>query len=393
MRVLVDCTQISKDKAGVGIYALNLVKELVAMRTDLKLWLLVQDDDPDFFITNASVQVLRVPARTFRRLPLRFLLEQIYIPWLAIRYRFDVVHSLHYAFPLLPMAAIKVVTVHDLTSFKLPDVHLPSKIRYFRFFLRASQRGADHVSFVSKSTRDDYLAVFPRDIATCHVATLGKSSEFHPNLDKARVDLVLQKYCLRKPFILYIGTIEPRKNLTRLVEAFATLALKYPTHALVIAGKKGWMYNPIFDAVQRLGVEGRVVFTGFVDEEEKPFLIRGAEIFVYPSLYEGFGIPVLEAMACGTPSITSNLSSMPEVAGDAALLVDPTCTDSLIAALGRLLAEPDLRRELSAKAVVQAERFTWKNTAEETYKIYRRAVARKQSQPKQNASDLSSLNG
>jgi glycosyltransferase involved in cell wall biosynthesis len=374
MRVLIDCTQISKVKAGVGAYALNLVRELIGLHADLDLRLLVQDDDPDFFIESDRVVVLKVPARAFRKLPLRFLLEQLYIPWLALRYRIDVVHSLHYGFPLGPLRARKVVTVHDLTSFKLPEVHIPAKGRYYRLFIRAARRGADHISFDSQSTQDDFLEAFPRDMASCHVVTLGKAPEFHPDLDPLAVEAVVEKHGLRSPYILYIGMIEPRKNLTRLVEAFSALANNYPSHTLVIAGKKGWMVDSLFEAVRAKGLEGRVVFTGFVSEDDKPYLIRGAEIFAYPSLYEGFGIPVLEALACGTATLTSNLSSMPEVAGDAALLIDPTSTDSLISALSRLLAEPALRQELRTKAVAQAAKFTWRRTAEETYEVYRKAA-------------------
>lgn len=378
MRVLIDCTQISRQRAGVSVYALNMIREMLRLQAErlqsqIDLFLLVQDDDSDFFLAADRVTILKVPARFFRRLPLRFLLEQLYIPWLTWRLRLDVVHSLHYAFPLLPLSARKVVTIHDLTSYKMPEAHLRSKLLYFRFFLRASQCGADSLIFVSEATRKDYLARFPRFRGDSSVVTLGKSSEFRPDLDPQRIAAVRQKYGVTGPYILYLGMIEPRKNLSRLVEAFAQIAEKHPTHQLVIAGKKGWMYQGIFETVQQLNIAHRVVFPGYIDEEDKPFLIRGAEVFAYPSLYEGFGIPVLEAMACGVPVITSSVSSMPEVAADAALLVNPVNTDEIAAALLRLLGSPELRSELSARAIHQAERFSWRHTAEETLSIYEQA--------------------
>ena len=375
MRVLIDCTQVSLTKVGVGAYAVNLVRELVAFRPDeLELLLIVQDDDPDFFIREPGVTVIKVPARLFRKLPMRFLLEQLYIPWLVVQRRIHVVHSLHYAFPLAPMAAAKVVTVHDLTSFKFPNMHVASKGRYYRFFLRASRRRANHLAFVSQSTLGDYLAMFPRDIATCHVTRLGKGPEFHRDLDPLRLDSVMQKYELRRPFILFIGMLEPRKNVARLVDAFARVAADFPAYSLVIAGKKGWMYESIFESVRKSGLHERVVFTGFVSEQDKPYIIRGADIFVYPSIYEGFGLPVLEAMASGTPCITSNTSSMPEVAGDAALLIDPNETDSLVAALKSMLADSELRADLAAKGIEQARKFNWKQTAVDTYEVYQKAI-------------------
>lgn len=375
MRVLIDCTQISRFKAGVGVYAINLVRELIELEADLRLWLLVQDDDPEFLFENERVTVVRVPARRFRRLPFRFLLEQTYIPWLCYKYRIGVGHSLHYSFPLIPLRARKVVTMHDMTSFNLPEVHTRSRGLYFRFFLRVSPRGADYLLFVSHSTQNDYRRMFRRTDDSCHVSMLGKGEEFHPNPDPQQVDNTLQRYGLKKPYILYVGTLEPRKNLARLVKAFALLVSEYPTHTLIIAGKKGWMYEELFDTVRATDMSERVKFLGFIPEKDKPHLICGVQIFAYPSAYEGFGIPVLEALSCGTPTLTSNVSSLPEVAGDAALLVDPASTGSISSALTRLMASPELRETLSLKGLAQADKFNWKITAKETYAAYCKAMS------------------
>jgi glycosyltransferase involved in cell wall biosynthesis len=203
---------------------------------------------------------------------------------------------------------------------------------------------------------------------------LGKGPDFRVDLDVGLIDQVCAKHRVRKPYILFVGMIEPRKNLTRLIDAFATHSASYPEYTLVIAGIKGWMYGSVFEAVRRHKMEDRVMFTGFIDEQDKPYLIRGAEIFAYPSLYEGFGIPVLEAISCGIPTITSNISSLPEVAGDAALFVDPNSTPEISEALGRLMSDRALREELSRKCITQGAKFSWSRTASETYNVYEQAM-------------------
>jgi len=374
MHLLVDCTQISKKKAGVGVYALNLVRELAETYPGLTMSLLAQGDDQDFDIKRPNVTLIKVPAWLCRKLLFRFVVEQLYIPLLTILRSFDVVHSLHYSFPLCPLRAKKVVTIHDLTSYTVPEHLLSVKRAYVRFFLKCSRRLADQLIFVSKSTQNDYLQRFSRKLDGCHVVQLGKGPDFRVDLDRELVEQVCAKHTIRKPYILSLGMIEPRKNLARLIEAFSIVNASYPGYTLVIAGSKGWMYDGVFEAVHRHNISDRVIFTGFVQEKDKPFLIRGAQIFAYPSLYEGFGIPVLEAIACGIPTITSNISSLPEVAGDAALLVDPTSVIDISNALERLMSDQELREELSRKCVIQAAKFSWKRAASETALVYQQAV-------------------
>lgn len=165
--------------------------------------------------------------------------------------------------------------------------------------------------------------------------------------------------------------IEPRKNLVRLVQAFSEIASQYPETALVIAGMKGWMYDDLFEKVNKLGLESRVLFPGFIPEEDKHLLLCAAEVFAYVSLYEGFGLPVLEALACGIPTVTSNVSSLPEVAGDAALLVDPTNVEQIALALDRLLSDPELQQHLRETSILQAAQFTWKKMSLATLQVYR----------------------
>ena len=190
------------------------------------------------------------------------------------------------------------------------------------------------------------------------------------------MDEVRSRYGLTDNFILYVGTVEPRKNLARLIEAFARITQRYPDLLLAIAGKRGWLCDDLDALVQRLGLQDRVRFLGFIEESEKPILIRAARLFAYPSLYEGFGIPVLEALSCGTPVLSSNASSMPEIAGDAALLVEPTSTSQIAEALRILLEDEGLRMSMIARGFKRALQFDWRSTAEQTLKVYEASYRR-----------------
>jgi glycosyltransferase involved in cell wall biosynthesis len=375
MKVLIDCTQIARKKAGVGVYAFNMIRELIRVcpSPDWHLYLLVQDDDSDLLgKQHANVTVIPVRSKLFRILPLRFLLEQIYIPYLSHKLGVDVVHSLHYSFPLFPMRAKKVVSIHDMTVFLMPEMHVLIKKYYFRFFIRASARRNDDISliFVSRSALDDYRELFPYAKTNNHVVLLGRSTKFHPELDPEQVARAQHRYGIVAPYLLFVGTIEPRKNLVRLVQAFSDLSVVSPESTLIIAGMKGWQYEDLFALVKQRGLEEKVRFLGFIDEAEKPFLIKGAQVFVYPSLYEGFGIPVLEALSCGTPTLTSNISAMPEVAGDAAVLVDPKNLDDIRRGLQLLMTDASLRATLAQRSVKRAGMFDWRKTASQTRDVY-----------------------
>jgi glycosyltransferase involved in cell wall biosynthesis len=203
----------------------------------------------------------------------------------------------------------------------------------------------------------------------------GVAEAFQP-ADPAEVADFRRNKGLPEHFILFLGTLEPRKNIVRLLEAYALWLHERPTGtkdapALIIAGAKGWFYETIFARVNELGLAEHVIFPGFVPAEELPWWYRAAELFVYPSLFEGFGLPVLEAMACGTPTITSNASSLPEVAGDAALLIDPEDTEGLAGAMAHVLAEPKVAAKMRAAGLRQAARFSWARTAAQTAAVYR----------------------
>ena len=360
----------------MGVYARNLIEELTRLARGPQYFLLVQDDDPELdFSGRPGVTMIRVRARIFRKLPLRFLLEQFVLPCLLLIHRIDVLHSLHYSFPLIRFGTKQVVTLHDMTFFNMPQAHERVKIIYFRFFIRADVRFADKVIFASHSTLTDCTTRLGAVRGTSAVIYHGKSEAFRTDLAAGEIQRVREKYGLNGEFVLFVGTIEPRKNLSRLVSAFASVCAEHSDLLLVIAGMKGWMYDGLLQLVENLNLQSRVIFTGFVPEEEKPFLIAAAKVFAYPSLYEGFGIPVLEALACGIPTVTSNVSSLPEVAGDAALAVDPYSVAELSSALERLISDEHLRDRLTQEASRQAAKFTWTKTATMTRQAYNDVLA------------------
>jgi glycosyltransferase involved in cell wall biosynthesis len=192
---------------------------------------------------------------------------------------------------------------------------------------------------------------------------------FQPVRDEGVIEAVKARYGIAGDYALFVGTLQPRKNLIRLIEAFSNFRFPISDFRLVIAGKKGWLYQEIFRWVEELGLEKKVVFTGYVPEGDLPVLLSGARLFVFPSLYEGFGLPVLEAMACGTPVVCSNASSLPEVAGDAAVLVDPQDVEGLAAAMERVLGDEELRAELIVRGFEQARKFSWERCARETLDV------------------------
>ncbi len=276
----------------------------------------------------------------------------------------DVVHVPWIAVPPHGRAPL-VVTVLDLIFLLFPDYHNRRTRWTARMGLsRASRQAAAFIS-ISHNTADDLMRLTGIPKHKIYVTPLAAEDYFRP----VPYSKIRKRYGLEGPFVLYVGTLEPRKNLITLVRAFA--ALDDPGLKLVIAGKKGWMYQDLFAIVEKLGLTSRVIFTGFVSDTDLPALYSAAQVFVYPSLYEGFGLPILEAMQCGTPVITTNVSSLPEVSGDAALLVAPDNVRELSAAMRRILAEPGLREELRGRGFKRSQCFSWRKTAELTADVYR----------------------
>ncbi|MEA3308873.1 MAG: glycosyltransferase family 1 protein [Chloroflexota bacterium] len=257
-----------------------------------------------------------------------------------------------------------LVTVHDLGYRAFPQAHTARQRLYLELSTRWNVRVATHILADSQATREALVEAYHVPLEKITVVYPGYDQQLQPERDPAVVAGVRARYEIPGPYILSLGSIQPRKNLTRLVAAFAQLAPRYPELTLVLAGPPGWLVEPLHARVRELGLEQRVRFPGYVGAEDKAALLSGAELFVFPSLYEGFGFPVLEAQACEVPVLASNTTSLPEVAGEAALLVNPLDETAIVRGLGRLLEDVALRQQLIARGKANLTRFSWQQAGQ-----------------------------
>ncbi|MCU0485452.1 MAG: glycosyltransferase family 4 protein [Anaerolineales bacterium] len=368
MRIGIDATPLPPRPVGAGNYIIQLTRafartqapaEFVIFTQRHGLPLLRVQERPGF-------QVVVLPDRSPAA---RLLWEQMAFPALAARHKLDLLHSLHYTMPLAYRGRT-VVTFHDMTFFLFPGLHTLPKRYFFRLFIHLSQRRATALIADSESTRQDAIRLAGVPPGKIHTALLGITPDFHPESNLAALEAVRQKYHLPERFLLFVGLLEPRKNLPALLQAFAGLPPQQTPVKLVVVGRQGWMYEQTLQLVHSLGLAERVHFTGYVDQADVPRVYNLAEIAVYPSRYEGFGFPVLEAMASGTPVITSNVSSMPEIAGEAGVLLPPDDIPALTQAIQRLLSDPAERQGRIKIGLERAAQFTWERTAEKTLQVY-----------------------
>ena len=393
VRIAIDYTAAVGQGAGIGRYTRGLVGALADLDQQNRYTLLIAGGVPRGRALPSLSERFSYRTIPFSDRLLTILWHRLRLPLYADLWAggADLFHMPDFALPPL-RSARGLVTVHDLTFMHYPECAPPRLVSYLNKVVPRSVRRARLVLADSTSTKQDLVTLLNVPADKIRVVYAGVGPEFHRIADEAALAAARARYGLDLPFILTLGTLEPRKNHLRLLEAFARVRrgtndsspaagahdLQSPVCdlRLVIAGGKGWLYDEVLAAVQRLGLQDRVVFPGFVADADLPALYSLAAAFAYPSLYEGFGLPVLEALACGTPVVCSNASSLPEVAGDAALLVDPLSVDNLTAALQRILNDAPLRQELAARGPRQAARFTWSAAAESLLAAYREAGAR-----------------
>jgi len=352
-------------RTGTETYSLHLIRELLAQGQTHRFRLYFnQAPSPGLFAPGAEQHVMPFP-RMWTHLRLSWEMrsrppEVLFVP--------------SHVLPLVHPRRC-VVTVHDLGYHYHPEAHTLSQNLYLRWSTRFNAHSATRVLADSQATRQDLIALYQVPAAKIQVVYPGRDETLAPVTDAARLAAVRGRYGVTERYLLYVGTLHPRKNLVRLIRSFARLLgsgvqlAGLDTLQLVLAGQKGWLYDEIVAEVRRLHLAERVVLTGFVPDSDLPALLSGAQAFLFPSLYEGFGFPVLEAMACGTPVVCSNRSSLPEVAGEAALQVDPLDTEALAAAIERLLVDEGLRQELARRGLAQIERFSWRRCAAEVLEV------------------------
>jgi glycosyltransferase involved in cell wall biosynthesis len=377
LHVVIDLTSLPRLKGGVGVYLTELISALDRVAAEQRYSILIRSEHRDG-LQPGSERFRVVPVK-LRSRPLRLAWEQVGLPSLVREIRGDVLHSPHYTRPLSRLACASVVGVMDMTFFRFPQYHTLVKRLFFRTMLHAAVRRADRFLAISESTGRDlqkYLGV-PQD--RIDITPLAVSDAYRP-LSSPELEAVRRRYNLPPAYILFVGRLEPRKNVPRLLDAYTMLlqdGIDVPP--LVLAGAKGWHMRALDERLRQL--TGRVNLLGYVLESDLPAVYAGARLFVYPSVYEGFGIPVLEALSCGVPTITSNVSSMPEVAGDAAELIDPYDTNALRGAMARLIRDDQRCAELRRSALRRASTFSWDRTARLTAEAYARAFDQWRRQP------------
>lgn len=352
-----------KDWSGIGRYSSSLIDELSQKSFFNKKFNLIKcynQNSQTINYVNCSSDVFSIS-------------EQFKLPIISFENNIDLFHSPHFIFPIFNSGKL-ILTIHDLTPLLFSDI-FPLKARiYMKTMIWLSKFKADKIITVSKNTKDDLVEIFNYNPEKIVVIYNGVDSSYRIINDEKLIYDVKDKYDTGEEFLLYVGNIKPHKNIPSLLKALDKLN---KNNKLVIVGKRDNAYDEIFDVIKEHDLSDRVIFTGFVSDEDLILLYNAATLFVYPSLYEGFGLPPLEAMASGTPVITSNLSSLPEVVGDAAITVDPYNINELANEINNVLSDKELQKVMINKGLKRAKEFTWEKTACETIKVYEEVLNKK----------------
>lgn len=364
MRIGIDARLVFYNRAGIGQYILRLVESLAELEPKNDTFVLLQSRKDKSSIINSNGFVrksLWTPSHN------RF--EQPALRFEVSRLKLDLLHSPDFI-PPFKRNCKSVITIHDLAFLLYPHFLTKESARYYGQIDQA-WRKTDHIIAVSEATKQDsikMLGVPEKKITVIHEAA---NPIYRPLPAEEARHHVKKKYKLDKDFILFVSTIEPRKNLPSLLNAYRQLRDKYKRdELLVLAGSKGWLWEEVYETVGRLNLEQDVIFLGRVPSADLVYLYNAARLLVHPSFYEGFGLTPLEAMTCGTPVIVSNTAALPEVVGDAGLMINPHDIEGLTVAMWRVLTEPELRHDLSQKGLKRAASFSWQKAAQQTLDVY-----------------------
>jgi glycosyltransferase involved in cell wall biosynthesis len=389
MNIAIDGRTIARNKTGVGAYAERLVRALLQCDSKNNYFIFLIEPNDQIAAPNATKIMIPGYERVFRN---RYF-ENFLLPREVRRHAIDIFFDPAYALPFfvrfgqilakVPLPEqlryffnsnqkVKyVVTIHDVISFILPQYFTMKMRLWVRYFVWNAQHTAHRVITDSHSTKNDLLRHYPSFRGRVSVIYPELDNSFQIVTDPALLAEIRNKYGLPDKFILYVGTIEPRKNVEGIAAAYRELppAIRSQYH-LVIGGNVGWYAKKIVSEISSHKPEGQIHFIGYVEDSLLPGLFTLASVFVFPSFYEGFGYPPLEAMACGVPVVSSNRSSLPEVVGDAALLVDPTKSSEISEAILKIISDNQCAAELSRKGLERTKMFGWKKCAEETLKVF-----------------------
>jgi glycosyltransferase involved in cell wall biosynthesis len=369
MRVAIDTRKLHD--FGIGTYIRNLLRQLARIDRETEYVLLCRDADLGLAAQlGPNFRSVREPSPNYS------IREQVHVPWVLRRERPDVFHAPHYVLPAA-VGARSVVTIHDCIHLMFPQ-YLPNRAAhaYARASMWAAARRSDRILTVSEASKRDILQLFnvrPDKVVVVHNAI---DEHFSTEPSEEHIARVRERYQLDHKFVLYVGNIKPHKNLVRLIEAFSRLRRNHEDLKLLIIGDEISRLPALRLAVHSHKLHKHVRFLGYQHDDTLTVLYRMASVFVFPSLYEGFGLPPLEAMASGTPVVTSNVSSLPEVTGDAAVLVDPYDVESIADGVHRVLDDPALAAALRARGLSRARDFSWRHSVEKTLRVYRDVAGR-----------------
>jgi len=365
MRIGIDARLVYYRQAGISQYTLGLLEQFRTIGQDDEFIVFQSRRDPSELShqPNFRKRVLWTPPH--------HRLEQLLLPLELWAVDLDLLHSPDFI-PPFRRRCRSVITIHDLNFLLYPHFLTPQAASYYGQIDQAVHK-CDHIIAVSESTKRDVIRLTGAPEDKISVVYEAANPIYRPLQDQQLVQRTKERHGLNREFALFVSTIEPRKNVPTLLMAYRQVLDNYhPEVDLVLAGEKGWLFEEVFALVEKLGLAGRVHFAGRVTPDDLLGLYNAAQLLVHPAFYEGFGLPPLEAMACGTPVVVSNTSALPEVVGDAAMLVDPTDVDGMAVAIWRVLSDDSLRKQMRDRGLRRARRFSWKKAALETLEIYHR---------------------
>jgi glycosyltransferase involved in cell wall biosynthesis len=360
---------ISRSGAGIVNFARNVIQHLVQVQSDHEFFIY---GNPAFLSHLESHHAHIVPTNPFvDNSSKRIIWEQCVLPFKISRNNLDLMLYPDHTAPIFKKSCPVVITLHDIAFISFPDTFTSATRLYKEYAVKQSVKRASRIIAVSEFTKLEVMKFLDVPESKLTVIYRGIDERFQENSNEVQLSSIRTKYDLQNKFILFVGTLEPRKNIQKLIQGYAgLLKQKKIPHDLIIVGGQGWLFKDIYGMIEKLGVQNSVKLLGYVADTDLPLLYNLADVFVYPSLYEGFGLPPLEAMACGCPVVTSNRSSLPEIVGDAAMLVDPYDSDAIANGIFQVIDNKDYRQLLRKQGLQRASQFTWKRTVAEILKIF-----------------------
>ena len=375
MNIAIDATILRRQNSGTGFYIINLITGLLEVDEDNK-YIIFGDKEIINKLVYINKKNFTLENAKFKSRIIRVFWQLFVLPFKLKKLKINVLHSTNYITPLFKFNFKIIVTIHDLTFFLFPEMFTITKRLLFKFLIPFFIKRSDEIIVPSESTKEDILRLFKINQEKIAVTFESYPAYYNSEINKLNSKAILEKYGIIKNYFLFVGMIEPRKNILSILKAFVELDSELDED-LVIVGRKGWHYKEIekfMDDIKDKKLKNKIIFTGFVSELELVSLYQNATIFIYPSFYEGFGIPPLEAMICGAPVITSNTSSLPEVVGDAAIKINPYDYLELKEAIKFLKNNPQKRAELIKKGKNQAKKFSLNNFAINTINVYKKSI-------------------